>query len=96
MRHFQGEEVEFFKSDLTDPLRFLMHIFWKIPMKFFAQRARERINRSGASGLNDNNFVNKVSHENIIPTKSSAENLRFLFVLTDVLDVKVDFTPKSS
>jgi len=50
----------------------------------------------GASGLNDNNFVNKVSHENIIPTKSSAENLRFLFVLTDVLDVKVDFTPKSS
>ena len=32
-RHFQGEGVEFFlKSDLTDPLRFLMRIFWKIPI----------------------------------------------------------------
>ena len=29
-RHFQGEGVEFFKSDLTDPLRLLMRIFWKI------------------------------------------------------------------
>ena len=32
-RHFQGEGVEFFfKSDLTDPLRFLMRIFWKLPI----------------------------------------------------------------
>ena len=29
-QRFQGEGVEFFKSDLTDPLRFLMRIFWKI------------------------------------------------------------------
>ena len=34
-QRFQGEEVEFFKSDLTDPLRFLMRIFWKIPIKPF-------------------------------------------------------------
>ena len=31
-RHFQGEGVDFFKSDLTEPLRFLMRIFWKIPI----------------------------------------------------------------
>ena len=31
-RRFQGEEVEFFKSDLTDPPQFLMRIFWKIPI----------------------------------------------------------------
>ena len=32
-RRFQGEGVEFFfKLDLTDPLRFLMRIFWKIPI----------------------------------------------------------------
>ena len=31
-RRFQGEAVEFFKSDLTDPLRLLMRIFWKIPI----------------------------------------------------------------
>ena len=29
-RRFEGKGVEFFKSDLTDPLRFLMRIFWKI------------------------------------------------------------------
>ena len=26
------KESSFFKSDLTDPLRFLMRIFWKIPI----------------------------------------------------------------
>ena len=32
-RRFQGEGVEFFfKSDLTDPLRFLMRIFLKLPI----------------------------------------------------------------
>ena len=32
-RRFQGEGVEFFKSGLTDPpLRFLMRIFWKLPI----------------------------------------------------------------
>ena len=32
-RRFQGEGVEFFfKSDVTDPLRFLMSIFLKIPI----------------------------------------------------------------
>ena len=32
-RRFQGEGVEFFlKLDLTDPLWFLMRIFWKIPI----------------------------------------------------------------
>ena len=31
-RHLQGEGVEFFKSDITDPLRFLMRIFWKLPI----------------------------------------------------------------
>ena len=31
-RRFQGAGVEFFKSDLTDPLRFLMRIFWKLPI----------------------------------------------------------------
>ena len=31
-RRFQGEGAEFFKSDLTDPLRFFMRIFWKIPI----------------------------------------------------------------
>ena len=35
-RRFQGEGVEFFfKSDLTYPLRFLMPMFWKIPIKVF-------------------------------------------------------------
>ena len=29
---FQGERGKFFKSDLTDPLRFLMRIFWKTPI----------------------------------------------------------------
>ena len=28
-RRFYDEGVEFFKSDFTDPLRFLMRIFWK-------------------------------------------------------------------
>ena len=27
------KESSFLKSDLTDPLRFLMRIFWKIPIK---------------------------------------------------------------
>ena len=32
-RRFQGEGVEFFYSDLPDStLRFLMRIFWKIPI----------------------------------------------------------------
>ena len=32
-RRFQGEGVEFYSSDLTEPpLRFLMRIFWKIPI----------------------------------------------------------------
>ena len=31
----RGEESRFFKSDLTDPLRFLMHIFWKISIQAF-------------------------------------------------------------
>ena len=26
------KESSFFKSDLTDPLRFLMRIFWKVPI----------------------------------------------------------------
>ena len=26
------KESSFFKSDLTDPLRFLMRIFWEIPL----------------------------------------------------------------
>ena len=33
-RHFQGEGVEFFfnRTSLTPLLRFLMRIFWKIPL----------------------------------------------------------------
>ena len=31
-RHYQGEGVEFFKADLTDPFRFVMRIFWKLPI----------------------------------------------------------------
>ena len=31
-RRFKGERAEFFFSDLTDPLRFLMRIFWKLPI----------------------------------------------------------------
>ena len=29
-RRFKGEKSSFYKSDLTDPLRFLIRIFWKI------------------------------------------------------------------
>ena len=29
------KESSFFKSDLTDPFRFLMRIFWKLPIKPF-------------------------------------------------------------
>ena len=31
-RRFKGEEVEFFLNRTDPPLRFLMRIFWKIPI----------------------------------------------------------------